>query len=68
MTPTQLFQMYCICRIFVFVKEERESSFFNAHKTFSGETGCLRLFAGSFAGTDFKEADVFLHSERGLRV
>ena len=78
------------------VKEERESSFYdthttfsdvfvfvvflylsrrrgrvvfsNAHKTFSGETGCLRLFARSFAGTDFKEADVFVHSERGLRV
>ena len=52
---------------FVFVNMQR-SIFSNAHTTFSGETGSVRLFARSFAGTDFKEANVFVHSERGLRV
>ena len=60
--------VFVLVFIFVFVLKLYFSSFYNAHTTFSGETGGVGLFARSFAGTDFKEAYVFVHSERGLRV
>ena len=34
----------------------------------SGETGSFGLVTGPFTWTDFKEANVFLHVERSLRV